>query len=315
MGKLCIPTVGAGRKILALGLLCLLLYPCIPAHAAPKAVGNWRVELPAGWKAQEEGNQALFSTRKEDCFVTVLEKDCVNGELDTLARASANITGGHELHSLGEGKGIVYADRGARFWIGLADDKYMEVSVGHTCQKVEPMLNSLKAVPNTARAASLEKLLAIMRSPENVGWLANGDSPDDVRIVEPAAPTGDMPDFAAMGDHAVTPPAPQEKTIPEGWRTTQKGGWTIYDRPDEKVWLAVGIFQRKEDPEGPWGASLIELARKLGGINITTGEGTVDFITRGGGMGTMQNIDATTVVEIYFPEEDDNLAQLREALN
>ena len=56
-------------------------------------------------------------------------------------------------------------------------------------------------------------------------------------------------------------------------------------------------------------------ARRLEGINITTGEGTVDFYTREGGIGTVLTNDANTVVELYYPEDDANLAELREALH
>ena len=115
----------------ALVLLCLLLWPGLSAFAAPRSVGDWVVEVPAGWKTQEEGNQVLLSSPKEDCYVTMLEKDCFNGDLDLLAKASASITGGNDLRTLGEGKGVVFADKIARYWVGLADDKYMEVSVGH----------------------------------------------------------------------------------------------------------------------------------------------------------------------------------------
>jgi len=314
MGRLSILNASTRKTLLVPGLLCLMLCPGILAFAAPRAVGDWRVELPAGWKTQEEGNQALFSTPKEDCFVTVLEKDCFNGDLDILAKASANITGGHDLRTLGEGKGVVFADRGARFWVGLVDDKYMEVSVGHSCRGVGPIVKSLKVSSGVEGAAALDKLLAVLHSPENSKWLVTGDRPDNARPVEPDDPTGDMPDFAALGDASVAPASP-ERTIPEGWRTTQTGPWTIYDKPGEKVWLAVGLYPLNKDSGGRWGVSLIELARRLGGINIGTGEGTVDFVTRAGGIGSVQNSDANTVVELYYPDDDASLAQLREALH
>lgn len=297
-----------------LGLFCLALSPSPAAIAAPRTVGEFSVELPAGWKAVEEGDCLVFSSPKEDCFITVLEKDCFNGDLDLLARASANTTNGSDLRTLGEGKGVVFADRGARYWVGLLDDKYMEVAVGHTCRGAGPILKSLKLSAKVKNAAPLDKLLAVVNSPENAKWLATGNRPDDAKVVEPPDPTGDMPNFAALGDGS-TVFAPKEKTIPAGWRKTQTGQWTIYDKTDDKVWIAVGLFPLKKDPEGQWGASLIELARKLGGINIVTGEGMVDFITREGAMGTVQATDTNIVVELYYPDDDGGLAELREALH
>ncbi|MPL82428.1 hypothetical protein SDC9_28371 [bioreactor metagenome] len=296
-------------------LLCLLLCPGLSAFAAPRTVGDWVVEVPAGWKTQEEGNQVLLSSPKEDCYVTMLEKDCFNGDLDLLAKASASITGGNDLRTLGEGKGVVFADKIARYWVGLANDKYMEVSVGHACRGVGPIVKSLKISPKAKNAAPLSKLLAVAQGPENTKWLVTGDRPDDARPVEPADPTGDRPDFAALADLAAPAPAPHEKTIPQGWSTTHTGQWTIYDKPDEKVWYAVGLYPFKKVENGQWGTDLIDLARKLKGINITTGEGTVDFYTREGGIGTVLTNDANTVVELYYPEDDANLAELREALH
>ncbi len=299
----------------ALVLLCLLLCPGLSAYAAPRSVGDWVVEVPAGWKTQEEGNQVLLSSPKEDCYVTMLEKDCFNGDLDLLAKASASVTGGNDLRTLGEGKGVVFADKIARYWVGLADDKYMEVSVGHACRGVGPIAKSLKISPKAKNAAPLNKLLAVAQGPENTRWLVTGDRPDDARPVEPADPTGDRPDFAALADLAAPARAPHEKTIPEGWRTTHTGQWTIYDKPGEKVWYAVGLYPLRKVENGKWGTDLIDLARKLKGINITTGEGTVDFYTREGGIGTVLTNDANTVVELYYPEDDANLAELREALH
>ena len=48
------------------------------------------------------------------------------------------------------------------------------------------------------------------------------------------------------------------------------------------MWYAVGLYPLKKVENGKWGTDLIDLARKLKGINITTGEGTVDFYTREG---------------------------------
>lgn len=293
-------------------LLCLLLWPNHSAMAAPRTVGAWGVELPSGWKIEQEGNSVLFNYPKEDCYVTVLERDCFNGDLDLLAQNSANVTGGNDLRSLGEGKGVIFADKIARYWVGLAGDKYMEVSVGHTCRGAGHIVKSLKISPKAKNADQLNKLLAVAQDPENTKWLVVGDRPDDAKPVEPATPTGDMPDFAALADPAAA--APQEKTIPEGWRTTHIGQWTIYDKPGEKVWCAVGLYPLIKVENGQWGTYLIDLARKMDGINITTGEGTVDFFTREGGIGSVLTNDSNTVVQLFYPEDDANLAELREVL-
>ena len=298
-----------------LGLCCLMLYLEIPAIAAPRTVGNFSIDLPAGWKAAEEGSALLFSSPKEDCFISVLEKDCFNGDIDLLARASANITNGNDLRTLGEGKGVVFADRGARYWVGLLDNKYMEVTVAHKCRGVGPVIKSLNLAPKASDAAALDKLLAVVRSPENSKWLVTGDRPDDAKAVEPPDPSGNMPNFAALGEGAAAPAAAQGKTIPAGWRTTQNGAWTIFDKPDDKVWLAVGLYPLKKDPDGKWVASLVDLARKVGGINISPGEGMVDFMTRDGATGTVQPTDTNAIVELYYPDDDGALAELREALH
>ena len=296
-----------------LGLCCLMLCPQISAVAAPRTVGDFSIELPAGWKTEAEGSSLLFSSPKEDCYITVLEKDYYEGDLGLLAKASASVTNGSDLRTLGDGKGVVFADRGARYWVGLLDDKYMEVTVAHKCRGAGPILKSLKLAPKAKSAAALDKLLALVHSPENAKWLATGDRADDAKSVEPPDPTGNMPNFSALGE-GVPAPAAQEKTIPAGWRTSQNGAWTIYEKPDDKVWLAVGLYPLKKDPDGKWVASLVELARKLGGINICTGEGMVDFMTRDGALGTVQSTDTNAVVELSFPDNDDGLAELREAL-
>lgn len=212
-------------------LLCLLLCPGLSAFAAPRSVGDWVVEVPAGWKTQEEGNQVLLSSPKEDCYVTMLEKDCFNGDLELLAKASASITGGNDLRTLGEGKGVVFADKIARYWVGLADDKYMEVSVGHACRGVGPIVKSLKIFPKAKNAAPLNKLLAVAQGPENTRWLVTGDRPDDARPVEPADPTGDRPDFAALADLAAPAPAPREKpSLKAGAQRTPDSGQSMTNR-------------------------------------------------------------------------------------
>lgn len=305
--------VKRSSAVALLGLCCLVLSPG-GSVAAPRTVGDFSVELPSGWKVVEEGNSLVISSPKEDCCITVLEQDCFNGDLELMAKSSANTTNGSDLRTLGEGKGVVYADRVGRYWVGLLNDKYMEVTVGHKCKGAGAIMKSLKPSAKAKDAAPLDKLLAILNSPENAKWLATGDRPDDAKIVEPPDPTGDMPNFAALGDASAAAVA-QEKTIPSGWRTTQHGQWTVYDKPDDKVWLAVGLYPLTKDPEGKWVASLIDLARKVGGINIVSGEGTVDFMTREGALGTVQTTDANTVVELYYPGEDGGLDELREALH
>ena len=308
-GSACLRRSGAA---VIFGLCCLTLCPGTSVFAAPRTGGEFSVDLPAGWKTEEEGSGLLFSSPKEDCYITVLQKDCYEGKLDILAKSSANITGGNDLRTLGEGKGVVFADRGARYWVGLLDDKYMEVTVAHKCRGTGPLIKSLKPAPKARDAAALDKLLALVHSPENTKWLVTGDRADDAMAVEPPDPTGEKPNFAALSDGQSGPEA-QEKTIPAGWRTTHTGVWTIYDKPEENVWLAVGMYPLKK--EGERGAPLIELARKLGGINISPGEGMVDFMTREGAMGSMQPNETNTVVELYFPEDDGGLAELREALH
>ncbi len=258
---------------------------------------------------EEEGNNTLFSPSKGDCYVTVLEKDCYNGDLALMAMNSASLTGGHNMMNMGEGKGIIFVDRIARYWLGLVDDKYVEISVGHTCRGVEPMLKSLKVAPKTKKAAPLSALLATMQSPENTRWLVSGQLADNLPAVEPAETTGEMPDFAALVDPAA--PAPQERTIPEGWRTTNIGQWTIYDKPDKKVWVAIGLYPIKKGESAQREAYFVELARKVKGINITSGEDTVDFFTREGAIGTVESKDANTVMELFYPEDDANVSELR----
>lgn len=310
-----LPAAGLCRSgAAALGLCCLILCPGTSAFAAPRTVGEFSVELPAGWKTDQEGCGLLFTSPKEDCNITVMQKDCYDGDLDLLAKASASITRGNDLRTLGDGKSVVFADRNSRYWVGLLDDKYMEVSVSHKCRGVGPIFKSLKLAPKAKDAAALDKLLAVVHSPENTKWLVTGDRADDAKSVEPPDPTGDMPNFAALGE-GQTAAAAQEKTIPEGWRTTRTGAWTIYDKPDEKAWFAVGMYPLTKDPDGKWTASLIELARKLGGINISPGEGMVDFMTREGATGSIQTTDANMVVELYFPEDNDSLAELRDAMH
>ena len=311
-----LPPAGLRRSgaAVVLGLCCMVLCPGVSAFAAPRTVGEFSVELPAGWKSEEEGSGLLFSAPKDDCYITVLQKDCYNGEIDLLARASANTTGAHDMRTLGEGKGVVFADRGARYWVGLLDDKYMEVSVAHKCRGVGPIIKSLKLAPKANNASALDKLLAVVHSPENTKWFVTGEGADSAKAVEPADPTGDMPNFAALGENQPAAAA-QEKTIPAGWRTTHAGQWTIYDKPEEKVWLAVGMYPVAKDPEGKWIASLIELARKVGGINISPGEGMVDFMTREGATGSIQTTESSAVVELFFPEDDGGVAELREALH
>ena len=41
----------------------------------------------------------------------------------------------------------------------------------------------------------------------------------------------------------------------------------------------------------------------------------VDFMTRDGALGTVQSTDTNAVVELSFPDNDDGLAELREALH
>ena len=124
--------------------LCCLAFGAGLAVAAPRSVGNFSIEVPAGWKAVEEGNCVVLSSPKDDCYITVLEQDCFNGDLELLAWHSANTTNGSDLRTLGEGKGVVFADRIARFWVGLLDEKYMEVAVGHKCRGAGPIMKSLK---------------------------------------------------------------------------------------------------------------------------------------------------------------------------
>ena len=122
MGMLCLlrgsarPSSTAVLRLSAaalFGLCCLALSPSHSAIAAPRTVGEFSIELPAGWKAAEEGNSLVINSPKEDCYITVLEKDYYEGDLDLLAKASASVTNGSDLRTLGDGKGVVFADRGA----------------------------------------------------------------------------------------------------------------------------------------------------------------------------------------------------------
>ena len=75
------------------------------------------------------------------------------------------------------------------------------------------------------------------------------------------------------------------------------------------------MYPLNKDPDGKWVASLVEIARKIGGINISPGEGMVDFMTRDGATGSVQPTDANAIVELYYPDDDGALAELREALH
>lgn len=298
---------------LALWMLCLLVWPCLTASAAPRVAGEWSIELPAGWNAEEEGNNTLFGNPKADCYVTVLEKDCFNGDLALMAVASASITGGYDILAMGEGKGIIFADKIARYWLGLVDDKYMEISVGRSCRGVEPMLKSLKVAPKTKKAAPLSAMLATMQSPENTKWLLTGEHAGNLSSVETVESSGNMPDFAALVDPTV--PVPPKKAIPDDWHTTTIGEWTIYDKPGEKIWLAVGMYPLRKGSSTQNQAYLVELARKVKGINITPEEDRVDFVLRDGAKGTVGPDGAdNTVLELFYPEDDANVSELRMAL-
>ena len=295
---------------LALWMLCLLAWPCLTAFAAPRVAGGWSIELPAGWKVEEkEGNQTLFSTAKEDCALTVLEVDCFNGDLPLLATAAASVTGGQDIRAVGEGKGMIFADEYSRYWLGLADDKYLEVSVGSACRGVEPILKSLKVAPNTKNAAPLSALLATMQGPENTKWLLTGERADSLPAVETAEPSGVMPDFAALVDPAV--PVPTKKASPDEWRTKNIGQWAIHDKPGEKIWVAVGLYPLKKGNSAEKKAYFVELARKMKGINITTDEDGAYFYTREGARGVVSANDANTVLELFYPEDDANVSELR----
>ncbi|MDL2207960.1 hypothetical protein LJB82_04490, partial [Desulfovibrio sp. OttesenSCG-928-M16] len=131
----------------------------------------------------------------------------------------------------------------------------------------------------------LGKALAVLKENSYVAsWLSfrAGASLQGTPLPRPGSSV--MPDFSSYGaiTGAKATPPPAFRKLPQGWTTTTVGAWTISTSADNNQWAAARIYPiAKDDTARDDGASLRETAKELaallGGNNITSGEGHMQF--------------------------------------
>ena len=270
------------QYLLALSLLLLSAAPC---WAARQPFGYVTVDIPKSWISIEEGVSVTLKPKDDSTTVVILAAKVDAADPVTLARQRATALGYEEsICMLPDGLGFIATRQGNRYWLAVTEDWTFEIHVSNLHKNIPALITGIKAASD---AASLGKAIALLQvNPKLVGWL--NFSVKDIKntVPLPKAATPSKPDFATYGikegETSLPPPLPTR--LPQGWTAETTGLWVVCTSADSSQWVASRIYDiakgdaAKEDGS-PLRATAKELAPLLGGSNIRSGEGFMEFFT------------------------------------
>ena len=304
---------GDGKRVLWLRLAMLgttLLMLAGPATAARRTIGAISVDLPKGWQASQEEAMMTFSAAKADCHVFFFEKTVDAGDPVEAARARADLAGAATFGSVGHG--FAFVGDGDRHWFAASGSRQVEIGAGQ-CPAAATVLKSLRPGPDAS--ADTRKMIGWLQDRKILDWLSYRSQPFDL---QPFASTAvdsapSMPDLSHYGDV----PSQEEKSIgvaadlPAGWQRTTSGAWEEFVSPDGGKWLAARVYRLpKGDDFDAYLAFARKLAGKLGGRNVSSGEGMVSFETGEGYFGNAALYGDKCLLTIAADESDDVIGLL-----
>jgi hypothetical protein len=291
-----------GLRLAMLGATLLMF--ASPATAARLTVGTISADLPKGWQASQEAEMIIFSSAKADCHVSFFESTIEAGDPQEAAQARASLTGSATFGPAGHG--FAFEGDRDRYWFAASGGSQVEVGAAG-CPAAANVLKSLR--PGADASTDTRKMLGWLQGQKILDWLAFRSAPFDLKPL--ALPTTDskpMPDFSNYGDESLERETPIGivADLPDGWRRTTAAAWTAFVSPDGKTWLAARIYHLPEgDDFDAYLAFTRKLADKLGGRNISSGEGMVSFETGEGYLGNTALYGDKCLLTIAGDESDE----------
>lgn len=296
-----------GLRLALLGATPLMLAD--PATAAQRTIGPISADLPKGWQASQEAQMVIFSSARAGCRISVFEATIEAGDPQDAARERAGLAKASTFGPAGHG--FAFVGDSDRYWFAASGDTQVEVGATR-CPAAANVLKSLR--PSADASADAGKIFGWLQAQKTFDWLAYRAEPFDLDpLVSPTGDSKPMPDFSHYGDASPEGETPVDivADLPDGWRQTTAAAWTEFISPDGKKWLAARIYHLPQGDD--FDAYLVfskKLAGKLGGRNVSSGEGMVSFETGEGYWGTTALYGDKCLLTITGDESDEiaNLA-------
>ncbi|MDL2313513.1 hypothetical protein LJC36_00865 [Desulfovibrio sp. OttesenSCG-928-C14] len=240
-------------------------------------------ELPVHWKAREEGRAVTFEPKDGTASVRVTVSKTEAADAARLAQERAALHGEEDsAFILPNGRGFITSKKNTHGWLMVAGGWMLEIRVSQKHADVPDLIDSFREKPEYP---GLGKALAVLKENSYVAsWLSfrSGASLQGTPLLR--AFSSARPDFASYGIIAgeKTTPPPALRKLPQGWTTTTVGAWAISTSADNSQWAAARTYPiAKGDMTRDNGTTLKETAQELaallGGSNITSGEGYMEF--------------------------------------
>ena len=295
------------RIVLVLFLLC-----AIPAQAAEFAY--FTAKVPARWESEFEAASVSFQPQDGSCRVSVVAYGLEALDIVSLAQNMAGWLGAQDtLRVLSPAeRGFVVPVKNGRYWITTANNMVLQIGVssasGEIPAEVAVVLGSIEAHPERPALAGA---IAVLRDNFDIEQWLGGDGPAPEGMPVEAASTSPLPDFANYGNREgeiALPPV--MNNLPDGWTATTAGQWAVATSADKSMVVALRTYtlateDMAHDDWTPLEATALELAALLGGSNIRSGEGNMEFRSSAGGFSMGPKQGNTT--QLFFYNSDDAL--------
>ena len=295
-------------------LLVSVLLLCCASPSPAAEFEYFTTTVPARWKANHEGAAVVFQAQGNVCMVIVLARKVEAVDPVSLAQDNAK-----DMEALGSlcalspaRRGFIFTAENQRYWLTTAKGMVFRISVeaksGKTPAEVLALLNSI--APHPERPLLAGAIAALRSSPDIVQWLA-GTGPAPAGTPVQAAPASGLPNFADFGNRkGENNPIPTMSTLPAGWTAATSGQWAVATSADKQHVIALRTYALAKqdtalDDGWPLKATARELAALLGGSNIRSGEGNMEFFSPEGSF--ILNPKQGNTTQILFFNCDDAL--------
>ena len=276
----------------------VLLFTASLAFAAREEANYFSAEVPKGWKFSQEGALAGFYAPDPGPFITIITDEYENVDMAELVAQRA---GENPVQLLGDELGFIFEDQsGERVWGMLADGGlYCEVS---TSAKYDGLAQFLASLKSDGKTPGMDQAIKAAQSPEVLNWLqfttpsfAGQGGPEETE----SETEGQADQAGVLSGTGLT------AEIPNGWKVTEEGDTVLFTAADGSVSLSAQLLPLESDDYDAFVAFSKKHAKGLGGKNIRTAEGTVEFTMPDGSTGNMSQYGKTCLLLFFFGESDE----------
>ncbi len=256
-------------------------------------VGDYSVQTPKDWMFSQEESMTAFRAPEDAHSILVLTTMYENGKLDAIIKEQAGKN--TEVRKQPDGRSYMYEDAsGSRVWGMLSKNgQFCEITVENEFEGTGAFLASMKPGDD---APGMKDVIKAANSPEVVAWLSFAPE----KAAAPAKAKESRAKARPFKGNGLV------ATVPPGWSAKIDKNTVVFTADDESAGIVASLLPLPSDKYKDFEAFSKKFAKQLGGSNIRSAEGMVEFQTKDA-TGVFSQYGKKALLLMLFGETDEQV--------